>query len=197
MPMYELDGLRPVVDPTAFVHPDAVLIGDVLVGPGCYVAPQAVMRGDFGRMILEAGANLQDCCVMHGFPGTECRVCENGHIGHGAVLHGCTIGPGALVGMKAVVMDEAVIGAAAIVAACAFVKAGTTIPDRSLAAGIPAKVLRPLTDEDIAWKHLGTLDYQALTRRCQDSLRPCVPLTEPEPDRPRMPMQRSRPKGRG
>lgn len=196
MPIYELDGIRPVVDPTAFVHPQAVVIGDVLIGPGCYVAPYAVLRGDFGRLILDEGANLQDCCVMHGFPGTDCRIRRNGHIGHAAVLHGCEVGPDALVGMNAVVMDGAIIGARSIVAAAAFVKADTEIPEGVLAAGTPAKVLRPLTEDEIAWKHLGTLDYQDLALRCRQSLRECAPLTAPEPDRRRMPPQRSRPKGR-
>ena len=127
MPCYAIDGVIPVVDPTAYVHPSAVLIGDVIVGPGCYVGPCASLRGDFGRLILEAGANLQDTCVMHGFPGTDTVVGKNGHIGHGAVLHGCTVRRDALVGMNAVLMDEAEIGAEAIVAACAFVPAGARV----------------------------------------------------------------------
>lgn len=110
--VYAIDGIVPVVDPTAYVHPSAVLIGDVIVGPGCYVGPCASLRGDFGRLILEAGANLQDTCVMHGFPGTDTVVEENGHVGHGAVLHGCRVGRNALIGMNAVIMDNAVIGEA-------------------------------------------------------------------------------------
>lgn len=107
MPCYEIDGLKPVVHPDAYVHPDAVLIGDVHIGPGVYVAPLASLRGDFGRLIVHAGANIQDCCVMHGFPGIDTVVEEDGHIGHGAILHGCRIRRNALVGMNAVIMDEA------------------------------------------------------------------------------------------
>ena len=164
--VYAIDGIVPVVHPTAFVHPSAVLIGDVIVGPDCYVGPCASLRGDFGRLILERGANLQDTCVMHGFPGTDTVVEEDGHIGHGAVLHGCRIGKNALVGMNAVIMDNASIGESSIVAASAFVKAGAEIPPRSLAAGMPAKVIRELSAEEIAWKGEGTRTYQDLTRRC-------------------------------
>ena len=186
--VYAIDGIVPVVDPTAYVHPSAVLIGDVIVGPGCYVGPCASLRGDFGRLILEAGANVQDTCVMHGFPGTDTVVEENGHIGHGAVLHGCRVGRNALVGMNAVIMDNAVIGEASIVAASAFVKAGQEIPARTLAAGMPAKVMRPLSDEEIAWKSDGTRTYQDLTRRCLASMVETDPLTEVEVGRKRIEM---------
>lgn len=182
--IYSIDGVIPVVDPTAFVHPAAVLIGDVIVGPGCYVGPTASLRGDFGRLILKAGANLQDGCVMHGFPGTDTVVEEDGHVGHGAVLHGCIVGRDALVGMNAVIMDGAVIGPSAIVAAMAFVKAGFAVPARSLVAGIPARVLRPVTDEELGWKREGTADYQRLAVRSLRTMRAVEPLTEIEPDRP-------------
>ena len=186
--VYAIDGIVPVVDPTAFVHPSAVLIGDVIVGPGCYVGPCASLRGDFGRLILERGANLQDTCVMHGFPGTDTVVEEDGHIGHGAVLHGCRIGRNALIGMNAVIMDNAVIGESSMVAASAFVKAGAEIPPRSLAAGMPARVIRELTDEEIAWKGEGTRTYQDLTRRCLAGLVECAPLAAVEANRPRIEM---------
>lgn len=186
--VYAIDGIVPVVDPTAYVHPSAVLIGDVIVGPGCYVGPCASLRGDFGRLILEAGANLQDTCVMHGFPGTDTVVGENGHIGHGAVLHGCRVGRDALVGMNAVIMDNAVIGEASIVAASAFVKASQEIPPRVLVAGMPAKVIRPLSEEEIAWKADGTRTYQDLTRRCLATLVEAAPLTAVEADRKRIHM---------
>ena len=186
--VYAIDGIVPVVDPTAFVHPTAVLIGDVIVGPGCYVGPCASLRGDFGRLILERGANLQDTCVMHGFPGTDTIVGEDGHIGHGAVLHGCQIRRNALVGMNAVIMDNAVIGESAVVAACAFVKAGVEIPPGSLAAGMPARVIRPLSDGEIAWKVDGTHTYQDLTRRCLATMVECDPLAAVEPERPRIHM---------
>ena len=186
--VYAIDGIVPVVDPTAYVHPSAVLIGDVIVGPGCYVGPCASLRGDFGRLILERGANLQDTCVMHGFPGTDTVVEEDGHIGHGAVLHGCRVGRNALIGMNAVIMDNAIIGESAIVAASAFVKAGVEIPARSLAAGMPAKVIRPLSDEEIAWKSEGTATYQDLTRRSLATMVECEPLSAMEVDRKRIHM---------
>lgn len=185
MPCYAIDGVRPVVHPTAHVHPTAVLIGDVIIGAGAYIGPLASLRGDFGRIIVEAGANVQDSCVMHGFPGSDTVVEENGHIGHGAVLHGCVVRRDALVGMNAVVMDEAEIGAQSIVAACAFVRAGMKVPPRHLVGGMPAKVMRELKDEEIAWKLEGTLVYQDLVRRCHASLVEVTPLTEAEPDRPR------------
>jgi len=185
MPCYEIDGLIPVVHPTAFVHPTAILIGDVIVGPGCYVGPAASLRGDFGRLVMEEGSNLQDTCVMHGFPGTDTVLEANGHVGHGAVLHGCRIKRNALVGMNAVVMDNAVVGESAMVAACAFVKAGMEIPPRVLAAGVPAKIVRELSEQELAWKAEGTATYQELTRRCFQSMREVVPLTAIEPDRTR------------
>jgi phenylacetic acid degradation protein len=184
--VYEINGVTPVVHPSAYVHPSAVLIGDVIVGPRCYVGPLASMRGDFGRLVLEEGANLQDCCVMHGFPGDDTVVEADGHIGHGAVLHGCRIKRNAMVGMNAVVMDEAEIGDAAIVAACAFVAAGQKIPPRTLAAGLPAKVKRELSDQEVAWKRQGTMTYQDLTRRSLASMKEVVALTVAEANRPRV-----------
>jgi phenylacetic acid degradation protein len=184
--VYAIDGIVPVVDPTAFVHPSAVLIGDVIVGPGCYVGPCASLRGDFGRLILEAGSNLQDTCVMHGFPGTDTVVEADGHIGHGAVLHGCRIGRNALVGMNAVVMDNAVIGEASIVAASSFVKAESKVPARVLVAGSPAKIVRELSEEEIRWKRMGTACYQDLTRRCFATLEEVAPLSAVEPGRGRV-----------
>lgn len=184
--VYAIDGIVPVVDPTAYVHPSAVLIGDVIVGPGCYVGPCASLRGDFGRLILEAGANLQDTCVMHGFPGTDTVVEENGHVGHGAVLHGCRVGRNALIGMNAVIMDNATIGEASIVAASAFVKAGQEIPPGVLAAGVPAKVVRALSDEEMVWKSEGTRTYQELTRRCLATMVETAPLAAVEADRQRI-----------
>jgi phenylacetic acid degradation protein len=183
---YEIDGIVPVVDPTAFVHPMAVLVGDVIVGAGCYVAPGASLRGDFGRIILERGSNVQDNCVMHGFPGTDTVIEENGHIGHGAILHGCTVKKNAMVGMNAIVMDEVVVGESAIVAAGAFVKAGMVIPPRSLVVGAPAKVIRQLTDAEAKWKTSGTHSYHELTQRSLATLREVQPLAAAEPDRRRI-----------
>ncbi|HSV60706.1 MAG TPA: phenylacetic acid degradation protein PaaY [Variovorax sp.] len=186
MPCYSIEGVVPVIDPSAYVHPTAVLIGDVIVGPNCYVGPCASLRGDFGRIVLHQGANVQDTCVIHGFPDQDTVVEENGHIGHGAVLHSCFIRRDVLVGMNAVVMDEAEIGAGSIVAACAFVPAGMKVPPRSLVAGMPAKVKRELSDAELAWKLEGTLTYQDLTRRCLDTLVECAPLSAIEAGRPRV-----------
>jgi phenylacetic acid degradation protein len=187
MPCYAIDGVIPVVHSSAFVHPTAVLIGDVVIGPDCYVGPNASLRGDFGSIELQQGVNVQDTCVIHGFPDSATLVEANGHIGHGAVLHGCVVRHDALVGMNAVVMDEAEVGAYSIVAACAFVRAGLKLPEKSLIAGLPAKVVRPLSDEEMAWKLGGTRHYQDLSRRCHASLQEVQPLSEREPDRPRLP----------
>ena len=182
---YAIEDLIPVVDPTAYVHPTAVLIGDVIVGPRCYVGPAACLRGDFGRITLRDGANVQDTCVIHGFPDSDTIIEIDGHIGHGAVLHGAHIGQNALVGMNAVVMDRTQIGESAFVAAMSFVREGTIIPPRSLAVGIPAQVVRQLTEEEIAWKRTGTLGYQNLTIRSLASQRQVEPLSAAQPDRPR------------
>jgi phenylacetic acid degradation protein len=184
--VYEINGVTPVVHPGAYVHPSAVLIGDVIVGARCYVGPLASMRGDFGRLILEQGANLQDTCVMHGFPGCDTVVEADGHIGHGAVLHGCRIGRNALVGMNAVVMDNAHIGADSIVAAMSFVKAGLIVPPRSLVAGSPARVLREVSDEEIAWKSAGTAQYHELALRSLRGMREVEALSAVEAGRQRI-----------
>ena len=184
--VYSINGVTPVVDPTAFVHPSAVLIGDVIVAAGCYIGPCASLRGDFGRIEMRANANLQDGCIMHGFPGTDTVVEEEGHVGHGAVLHGCVVQRNALVGMNAVINDNAVIGESAIVAAMAFVKAGMIVPPRVLVAGLPAKVIRPLTEQELAWKIEGTQSYQELTRRCLTTMTLTEPLPQVEQDRKRL-----------
>jgi phenylacetic acid degradation protein len=186
MSCYSIDGLVPVVDPSAYVHPAAVLIGDVWVGPGVYVGPCASLRGDFGRLVLEAGCNIQDNCTMHGFPGADTTVEVDGHVGHGAVLHGCVVRRGALVGMNAVVMDEAEIGERAIVAACTFVRAGLKVPPRSLIAGVPGKVLRELSEPELNWKHEGTQLYQRLAQRCRTSMHEVMPLAHDSRERRRL-----------
>ena len=182
---YAIEDLIPVIDPTAYVHPSAVLIGDVIVGPRCYVGPAACLRGDFGRIILRDGANVQDTCVLHGFPSTDTIIDVDGHIGHGAVIHGARIGPNVLVGMNAVVMDHSEIGESSFVGAMAFVREGTVIPPRSLALGVPARVVRLLTDEEIAWKRNGTREYQELAVRSLASQRVVEPLRAVQADRPR------------
>ncbi|MDO5102438.1 MAG: transferase hexapeptide repeat family protein [Lautropia sp.] len=186
--VYAYDGIVPVIEPSAYVHPTAVLIGDVIIGAGCYVGPNAVLRGDFGRIELKAGANFQDNCVAHSFPDTEVLVEEDGHIGHGAILHGCRIGRNAMVGMNAVVMDRAVIGENAIVGAMAFVKAGMAVPPNSMALGAPAKVVRALSDDEIRWKSVGTRVYQQLAADAPAKIREVEPLTAVEPDRPKLSM---------
>lgn len=184
MPFYQIDGITPVVSPDSFVHPTAVVIGDVVIGKNVYIGPNASLRGDFGRLIIKDGANVQDNCVMHGFPQFDTIIEENGHIGHGAILHGCHIKRNALVGMNSVIMDGAVIGENSIVGACAFVKAEAIFAQNSLIVGTPAKVLRTLSEKEIEWKSNGTKDYQNLVTRCLNTLKEIEPLTEIEANRP-------------
>lgn len=186
--VYALEGITPVVHPCAYVHPDAVLIGDVIVGARVYVGPAACLRGDFGRIVIEEGANIQDTCVLHAFPERDLVVEADGHIGHGAILHGCVIRRDALVGINAVVNDNAVVGESAIVAACAFVKAGFEVPARTLAAGVPARVLRELSAAEIAWKRDATRGYQQMAVRSLAGLREAAALAAPEPGRRRNPV---------
>lgn len=194
MTCYSIDGLTPVIDPTAYVHPSAVLIGDVIIGPHCYVGPLAALRGDFGRIVLEEGANLQDTCVMHGFPASDTVVERNGHVGHGAVLHGCVVGEDALIGMNAVILDDARIAPRCIVSAGALVKAGFQCEAQSLVLGSPAKVTRRLSDDEVSWKQTGTRAYQQLTRRCLETMHECQPLTGIEAGRGRYRDDAVRPK---
>lgn len=184
--VYAINDVTPVVDPTAYVHPSAVLIGDVIVGAGCYIGPCASLRGDFGRIEIRAGANLQDSCVAHGFPGSDTVVGEGGHIGHCAVLHGCIVERNALVGMNCVINDDAVIGESAIVAAMAFIKAKMFVPARTLAAGIPARIVRDLTETELLWKIEGTQAYQELARRSIATMHATHPLPAVQPDRKRI-----------
>jgi len=185
MTVYSIDGLIPVVDPAAFVHPQAVLIGDVIIGAGCYIGPGASLRGDFGRIIVSAGSNVQDCCVLHSFPSKDTLLEEEAHIGHAAVLHGCTIRRGALIGIGAIVMDDVVVEEEALVGAASFVRAGFVVPRRSLVTGVPARVVRELKPEELAWKVTGTREYQELTVRSLATLKRCQPLAVPEANRAR------------
>lgn len=184
--IYAIDGIVPVVHETAFVHPTAVLIGDVIIGPGVYIGPLASLRGDFGRIIMKEGSNIQDTCVIHGTPEQDTVVEVDGHVGHGAVLHGCTIGRNVLVGMNAVVMDQADVGADSIIGAMAFVKKGMVIPARSLVAGAPAKIIKELKGEEIKQKVLGTHMYQRLAQRSLATMERVEPLREVEPNRARL-----------
>lgn len=184
--VYSIDGLVPVVHPSAYVHESAVLVGDVIVGERAYVGPCACLRGDFGRIVVEAGANIQDTCMLHGFPGRDTVVGMEATIGHGAVLHGCTIRRGALVGMNAVVNDNAEVGEDAMVAALAFVKAESRIPARALAAGTPARVLRELSAEELQWKKDNMFLYQQLAVRSATTMQRVEALTAVEPGRKRI-----------
>ncbi len=182
---YEFKGFIPVVPEDTFVHPEAVLIGNVILGHGCYIGPGASLRGDFGQITVGDGANIQDNCILHSFPGRDAVVEVDGHIGHGAILHGCRVGRNSLVGMNAVVMDGADLGEDSIVGAQAFVKAGTIIPARSMVVGAPARVIRRVSDTELAWKSRGTKEYQELARACLTGLTPVRPLGEIEPGRRR------------
>lgn len=186
MPVYRIDGLTPVVPEESYVHPTAVLIGDVILGKRVYIGPNASLRGDMGRIVVKDGANIQDNCVMHGFPAQDTVVEEEGHIGHSAILHGCTIRRNALVGMNAVVMDGAVIGENSIVGAAAFVKARAEMPADHLIIGSPAKAMRELSAEEKAWKKRGTHEYQLLVERCLHTLQQVEPLREVEAGRQRL-----------
>ncbi|MGE3370902.1 MAG: transferase hexapeptide repeat family protein [Rhizobiaceae bacterium] len=183
---YEFKGFVPVIPEDTFVHPQAMLIGNVILGHGCYIGPGASLRGDFGRIVVGDGANVQDNCILHSFPGRDAVVEPDGHIGHGAILHGCTIGQNALVGMNAVIMDGVILGAESIVGAQAFVRGETVVPPRSMVVGSPAKVIREVTEKEVAWKTRGTAEYQQLARDCLAGLKPVAPLGRVEENRPEM-----------
>ncbi len=186
MTAYEIDGVTPVVHRSAFVHPQACLIGDVVIGPECYIGPFASLRGDFGRIEVHAGSNVQDNCTVHVYPGKDTILEERSHIGHGAILHGCHLEPGILVGMNSVLMDGVRIGTGSLVAAHSFVRAGSEFPAESLIAGNPAKVVRRLDEQMLAWKANGAEVYRGLTRRSLETLREVTPLAEEEQDRRRV-----------
>jgi phenylacetic acid degradation protein len=176
--IYEIDGVKPVIDPSSYVHPTAVIIGSVQIGKNCYIGPNASIRGDYGKIILEDGVNFQDMCVAHGFPNGITLIKENGHISHGAVIHGCTIGKNTMIGIQSVIMDNAEIGDECMVAALSYVRPNFIAPNRSIVAGIPAVVKRPVTDKEMIWKSKGTALYQQLAQRSHASLKPCDPLTD-------------------
>lgn len=185
MPIYAIEPLIPVIDPSSFIHPSAEIIGDVIIEEHCYIGPNAVLRGDFGRIYISVHSNVQDNCVLHSFPNKDCHLEPYSHIGHSAVLHGCFIGRNSLVGMNAVVMDDAKIGSESIVAASAFVKSKFICEERSMLVGSPAKVLRKVTDEEMKWKTKGSEEYVNLAARCKASLREVEPLTTMQDNRPR------------
>lgn len=182
--IYAFKGFIPVVHPTAFVHPQAAVTGNVVIGAHCYIGPGAALRGDWGGIVLEEGCNVQENCTVHMFPGITITLQEGAHIGHGAIIHGAHIGRNVLVGMNAVIMDEAVIGEESIIGALSFVAAKTNIPRRSLVVGNPGKIIKEVSEEMIAWKTKGTRLYQLLPTDCHDSLVACSPLTEIPENRP-------------
>lgn len=176
MSFYEFKGIKPVVHKTSFVHPLAAITGNVVIGKNVYIGPGAVLRGDFGKIVIEDGCNVQENCTIHMFPGVTVLLKENAHIGHGAVIHGAVIGKNCLVGMNAVIMDNVELGDNCIVGALTFIKAGDIIPSKSLVVGNPAKVVREVTDEMIAWKTEGTELYQQLAVDMQSDWKECKPL---------------------
>lgn len=182
--IFEFNGFKPVVHPSSFVHPNATVTGNVIIGKNVYVGPSAAIRGDWGKIIIKDGCNVQENCTIHMFPGTTVILEEGAHIGHGAIIHGGHIGKNCMVGMNSVVMDDAEIGDESIIGAMCFVPAKMIIPPRSLVVGSPAKIVKEVTDDMIAWKTKGTALYQELPRECHETLRPCEPLTEEEPNRP-------------
>lgn len=181
--LYEFNGYRPVVHPSAFVHPQAAVTGNVIIGRDVYVGPGAALRGDWGEIIVNDGCNVQENCTIHMFPGVTVRLDEAAHIGHGAIIHGARIGRNCLVGMNAVVMDEVELGEGCIVGALSFLRAASVWPARKVIAGNPAKILKDVTDEMLAWKTEGTRLYQQLPSELYASLKPCEPLHEVPPDR--------------
>lgn len=179
--IYKFNNYTPVVHETSFVHPLAAVTGNVIIGKHCYIGPGAAIRGDWGQIILEDGVNVQENCTVHMFPGKSITLKESAHVGHGAIIHGAHLGRNCLIGMNAVIMDDAEIGDESIVGALAFVKAETIIPRRSLVVGNPARVIKQVSDEMIAWKTKGTQLYQQLPADCLQSLEAVEPLrTVPE-----------------
>lgn len=176
--IFEFEGIRPVVHETAFVHPNATLIGNVIIGKKVYIGPGAALRGDWGGIVVEDGCNVQENCVIHMFPGVTVYLREAAHIGHGAIVHGGQIGANTLIGMHAVIMDNAEIGDECIVGALCFVPAEMKIPKRKLVVGNPARIVKDVSDEMIAWKSEGTRLYQELPGQMHRSLRSCEPLRE-------------------
>jgi phenylacetic acid degradation protein len=188
MATYEFNGFKPIIKKSSFVHPQACVTGNVIIGEHVYIGPGAAIRGDWGQIVIEDGCNVQENCTIHMFPGTTVTLKRGAHIGHGAIIHGGTIGENSLIGMNAVVMDDAQIGKECIIGALSFVAANSVIPDRSLVVGNPGKVIKEVTDEMITWKTQGTALYQNLPKECYATLRPCEPLQESEANRPKQEM---------
>ena len=177
MAFYQFNGIKPVVHPSSFVHPQAAVTGNVVIGKGVYIGPGCALRGDWGKIVIEDGCNVQENCTVHMFPGVTVLLKESAHIGHGAIIHGATIGRNCLVGMNAVIMDEVELGDGSIVGALCFIRQGEKIPARSLVVGNPHKIIRQVSDEMMAWKTEGTMLYQQLPEQCFDTLQLCEPLS--------------------
>jgi len=182
--IYEFNGYKPVVHETAFVHPQASVTGNVVIGANVYVGPGAAIRGDWGKIVIEDGCNVQENCTVHMFPGVEVRLKEGAHVGHGAIVHGAQLGKNCLIGMNSVLMDDVQIGDECIVGALSFVPAKTIIPNRKVVVGNPCKIVKDVSDDMIAWKTKGTELYQQLPSECHETLKTCVPLREEEANRP-------------
>jgi len=182
--VYEFQGYKPVIHESAFVHPQAAVTGNVIIGKNVYIGPGAAIRGDWGKIIIEDGCNVQENCTIHMFPGTTVLLKESAHIGHGAIIHGATIGRNTMVGMNAVIMDDVEIGDECIVGALTFIPAETVVPNRKIIVGNPGKIIKDVSDEMIAWKTKGTALYQQLPQDCYNTLKECDPLREIEENRP-------------
>ncbi len=182
--IYAFDGFIPVVHESAFVHPQATVTGNVIIGRDVYIGPGAALRGDWGGIVIEDGCNVQENCTVHMFPGVTVVFEANAHVGHGAIVHGARIGADALIGMNAVIMDNAVVGAGAIVGALCFVPAGMQIPPGTLAVGSPARIVKAVSDEMRMWKREGTALYQRLPADMRATWMPVEPLREVPSDRP-------------
>jgi phenylacetic acid degradation protein len=178
MAIYEFNGIKPVVHPSSFVHPQACVTGNVVIGRDVYIGPGCALRGDWGEIIISDGCNVQENCTIHMFPGISVLLKESAHVGHGAIIHGATIGKNCLIGMNAVVLDEVQLGDECIVGALSLVKQGEIVPPRSLLVGNPAKVIRQISDEMMRWKSEGTRIYQQLPELCRQTLKICEPLPE-------------------
>lgn len=183
--IYEFNGYIPVVHESSFVHPQACVTGNVTIGKNVYIGPGAAIRGDWGEIIIKDGCNVQENCTIHMFPGTTVILEEGAHIGHGAIIHGSHIGKNVLVGMNAVVMDNVHVGDNSIIGALCFVPEGMNIPERKIAVGNPAKIVKDMSDEMIAWKSEGTGLYQKLPLELYKTLKPCEPLREPQQNKPK------------
>jgi phenylacetic acid degradation protein len=185
MAIYEFNGFKPVIHKSSFIHPLAAVTGNVIIGKEVYIGPGAAIRGDWGQIVIEDGCNVQENCTVHMFPGTITTLKKGAHIGHGAIIHGGTIGENCLIGMNSVIMDDVVMGNECIVGALCFVPAKMDIPNRSLLVGNPAKIIKQVSNEMIAWKTKGTQLYQQLPKDCYDTLKECEPLRAEEENRPK------------